>query len=204
MSHHQKGEDPEVPLDISDDDIYQAMKEISGYLDVTPGDLKEVYALAYRHAFGRLTTSVKARDIMTREVAWVRPDTPLLEVAQVMAQRGVAGVPVLDETGKVMGVISETDFLARMGSKSRKSFMEVVADCLKEKGCKAITIRGRQAKERMTSPAVTVGEEATVMEITNLFRKKGINRVPVVRQDGRLVGIVSRADILKATYGRVA
>jgi len=58
-----------VPVDISDEDIYEAMKDISGYLDITPADLKEVYLKAYRHAVTRLTRSVKVRDVMTRDVA---------------------------------------------------------------------------------------------------------------------------------------
>ena len=71
-----------VPVDISDDDIYEAMKDISGYLDITPGDFKEVYLKAYRHAVLRLTRSVRVTEVMTKDVAAVSGDTPLEVVAE--------------------------------------------------------------------------------------------------------------------------
>ncbi|MDD2901049.1 MAG: CBS domain-containing protein [Syntrophales bacterium] len=182
--------------DISDEDIYEAMKEIPGYLDITPGDFKEVYVLAYRQAQERLLHRATAKEIMTREVAWVRVDTPLQEVAELMAQRGVSGVPVLDGANRVVGVISEKDFLKRMSSQGITNFMAVVAGCLRDKGCKAVGIRGRQADDLMNSPAVTVREDTPVLEIARLFKEKAINRVPVLDAQGRLAGIVSRGDLL--------
>ena len=191
------------PLNISDDDIFAAMKDISGYLDITPADLKELYLAAYRHARERLTGSYKAKDIMTREVAWVHPDTPLAQVAEIMAQRDIAGVPVVDTGGRVVGVISEKDFLGHMGAKDINNFMGLVAQCLREKGCKAVGIRGKTAADLMTSPAVTVGENTPIMELANILKEKGINRLPVIDSQGRLKGIVSRADILSSIYQNI-
>jgi len=185
-----------VAPDISDDDIFAAMKEISGYLDITPGDFKEVYLLAFRHAQERLQRQVTAREIMTREVAWVRVHTPLQEVAELMAGRGVSGVPVVDDSSRVVGVISEKDFLRRMSHRKVTSFMAVVAECLRDKGCKAVGIRGRQAEDLMSSPAITVTQDTPVLEIIKLFKEKSINRAPVLDAQGRLSGIVSRGDLL--------
>lgn len=187
-------------IEISDDDIYEAMKDISGYIDITPGDFKEVYKLAYRRALEHIMRSVKAADIMTSKVLTVRRDTPLQEVSEVMASGGVAGVPVVEEDGSVAGVISEKDFLRRMGADETRSFMAVVAECLKGKGCVAVSIRAKTAEDIMTSPAITVREDTTVMEIADIFTKKGINRVPVINSEGHLVGIVSRADIVRAPF----
>jgi len=183
------------PVDISDDDIYDAMKEIPGYLDITPGDFKEVYRFAYRHAVERFS-SVKAGDAMVRKVVSVTRKTPLVQVAEAMARHGVSGVPVVEEGERVVGVISEKDFLTRMGEQDAKTFMGVVAECLKGKGCVAVPIRGQNAEDIMTSPAVTVNEETSIMEIANILTEKNINRVPVINQQGRLVGIISRADVV--------
>ena len=183
------------PVDISDDDIYDAMKEIPGYLDITPGDFKEVYRFAYQHAVERFS-SVKAGDAMVRKVVSVTRKTPLVQVAEAMARHGVSGVPVVEEGERVVGVISEKDFLTRMGEQDAKNFMGVVAECLKGKGCVAVPIRGQNAEDIMTSPAVTVNEETSIMEIANIFTEKNINRVPVINQQGRLVGIISRADVV--------
>ena len=167
------------PLDISDDDILEAMKEISGYLDVTPGDFKEIYRLAYKYAVERLSRSVKARDVMTREVVSTTRDTPLKEVAESMARYGISGVPVVEDGESVVGVISEKDFLLHMGAEDKKTFMGVVAECLEGEGCVAVSVRGQNAGDIMSSPAVTVDEDTFIMEIANIFAQKNINRVPV-------------------------
>ena len=191
-------------IDLKDEDIYEAMKSIPGYLDITPGDFKEVYHLAYAHALERLSRAVTAREIMTREVVSVRPDTPLAEVAEAMGSRGISGVPVVDDAGRVVGVISEKDFLTHLGVAEPKNFMTLVASCLQSQGCVALPIKKRLAADLMSSPAVTVGPETSVKEIAALFTAKGINRVPVTDPDGRLLGIVTRGDLVKAALGGAA
>ena len=190
-------------IELSDDDIYEAMKDVQGYLDITPTDLKTIYTFAYRHALERITGSVKARDIMTTQVLSVTRETPLMEVAELMARENISGLPVVDKDGKPAGIISEKDFLSHMGSGDKSHFMSVVAECLRGKGCVAVPIRSQKAEDIMTSPAVTVGEDTPAMEIAGIFTKKNINRVPVIARDGRIIGIVSRADIVRASLKNV-
>lgn len=116
-----------------------------------------------------------------------------------MARNAISGIPVVIKDRKVVGVISEKDFLSRMGGKSAKSFMGVIAECLKGKGCVAVSIREQCARDIMTSPAITVSEATSVNEIAGIFTEKNINRVPVINPDGVLTGIVSRADIVRAS-----
>ncbi len=184
--------------DISDDDIYEAMKEIQGYLDITPSDLKEIYRHAFRHARERVSRPVKAAEVMTRAVHHVRVDTPLKDVAELLARQGISGVPVLDKTGRVAGVITEKDFLIRMGAPGTTHVMGIIAACLGGKGCVAMPIRGRAASDIMAAPAVIVHEDTSTLEILDIFTTKNINRVPVVDGSGKLTGIVSRADLLRA------
>jgi len=185
-----------VEIRISDDDIYEAMKDIPGYLDITPKDFKEVYQLACQHTLNRIASSIRASDIMTKQVFFVKPDLPLRKVAELMGKHGISGLPVVDEHKRVVGVISERDFLLKMGDSDINNFMTVIANCLQNKGCLAIPIRAQKAADIMTTPAISVKENATVLEINNVFQKKQINRVPVVDQKDFLQGIVTRADIL--------
>ena len=187
------------PMDISDDDILKAMKDISGYLDITPGDFKEIYRIAYKHAVERFTYSITAEDIMTREVVFVKKDTSLEKVAEIMDRHEISGVPVVGADQSVVGVISEKDFLFHMGAKNEKSFMGVVLHCLKESGCIAISMRKQKAADIMTSPAVTVSEHTPVAEIANIFTEKNINRTPVADRNNKLLGIVTRADIVRSS-----
>ena len=105
MAKHSEGEEMGIPksVDITDEDVYDAMKEIPGYLDITPGDFKEVYRQAYRRAVERLRRSVKAKDVMTREVIFVDINTPMKEVAQTLGSHGISGLPVVDLEGMVVG-----------------------------------------------------------------------------------------------------
>jgi CBS domain-containing protein len=199
MDQKKKKEDPASDPEISDDDIYAAMKDIQGYLDISPADLKEIYKLAYRHALQRITRSVKARDIMTRQVFSVRRDTPLRAVAELMAEKTVSGIPVLDENDRIAGIISEKDFLGHLGAGDKIHFMSVIAECLQGKGCIAMPMRSQKAEDIMTSPAVTVEEDAATIEIAGIFAEKQINRVPVIDREGKLTGIISRADIVRAS-----
>jgi len=185
-------------MEISDKDIHEAMKDIPGYLDITTGDFKELYRLTYRHALKRIADSIKARDIMTSEVVSVKRETPLTKVARLMAEKGVSGVPVIGDDRKVAGVISEKDFLSRMGASNTRTFMGVVSECLKGKGCVALSIRAKNAEDIMVTPAITVSEDSTLLDITNIFKERKINRVPVVDKEGCLTGIISRNDIVEA------
>ncbi len=198
MSSHPDKKKHLYDLEISDKDILEAMKDIPGYIDITTGDFKELYKLAYRHTLARITQSVRARDIMTREVITIKRETPLKEVAALMAEKGVSGVPVIEEDRKVAGVISEKEFLSRMGADNTRTFMGVVAECLKGEGCVAFSIRVKNAEDIMTSPAVTVTEETVLMDITKIFKERNINRVPILDSEGHLTGIVSRNDIVEA------
>lgn len=186
-------------LKISDEDVLAAMKRIPGYIDITPGDFKEIYALAFELASERLSGSLTAADVMTRRIISVTLDTPLTEAADIMARQGISGVPVLDGEGKVAGIISEKDFLAQMGGAPLQSFMDVVAQCLKNKGCLALSLRNQRAADIMRAPVIAVEPYTPVNEISRLFVEKAINRVPVLDSTLRPVGIVSRGDLVRSS-----
>lgn len=182
--------------EISKEDIYEAMKTVSGYLDITPDDFALLYRAAFRHAMERIKTAVQAKNIMTRTVISVRPNTPLAQVASLMGKNHISGIPVTNENDEVLGLISEKDFLRNMGSQT-SNFMEVVAACLGKGGCAAISVRKSLAEDIMTAPAITVKGTTPILELSRLFHEKGINRVPVVSEENKLIGIVSRADLVK-------
>lgn len=196
-----QGPDRAPDIDLTEDDVREAMAEIPGYLDITPGDFQELYRLALRHAWQRLRRSMTTREVMTAPVVAVRPESPLDEVAERMARARVSGVPVVDASERVVGVVSEADFLSRMSDAAGRSFLGVIARCLRGKGCPAASFRGRTAADIMSSPPVTVLEDTPITEVAALMTASHVNRVPVVSRQGRLVGIVSRADLIRAHLG---
>ncbi|MDQ7842308.1 MAG: CBS domain-containing protein [Armatimonadota bacterium] len=139
-----------------------------------------------------------ARDVMTRQVITVRPETPVKEVAGLMLTHRVSGLPVVTLTGELVGIVTEADLLYKEtppeseGGRPRRGLLPL--------GRAAEAVRkaeGVRAQDVMTAPVVTVGEATPLREVAALMVRRRINRVPVIR-DGRLVGIVSRADVLRA------
>ena len=117
-------------LGVTKEDIIQAMKKISGYLDITPTDFMEVYQVAYTHAFERLTSSIKAQDVMTKKVISIDENLSPIDTVKLMARHNISGLPVLNIDNKVSGIISEKDFLKRMNTSKQPSFMNVILQCL--------------------------------------------------------------------------
>ncbi len=147
-------------------------------------------------ATARPPVRLLARDVMTSPVITVRPDTPIKEVARLLLTHHISGVPVVDEAGTLVGILTEADLLY----KERPEVEEGGLLRLFRRGRLAEAERkaeGLVARDLMTSPVITVPEDTPIREIASLMTRHRINRVPVVR-DGRVVGIVSRADILKA------
>jgi len=184
---------------LTDEDIYEAMKTIPGYIDITPGDFKELYCIAYKHAVERFAHSVTAKDVMVERVLYVMPDTPVAEIAEILGNNGISGLPVIDSGRKVVGVVSEKDILRQLGLKNTVNFMAIVARCLRAGGCISLPVKAPTAKEIMTTPAITVRANTDLLEVMELLAKNGINRLPVTDPEGRLLGILARNDILNAT-----
>ena len=195
MNKNSKWE--ECPVDISDDDIFLAMEHINGYIDITSSDFKDIYKIAYQQAIERLYQSFKAMDLMSQPVIFVQTDTSLLETSIVMAENNISGVPVVDTDQCVVGIISEKDFLREMGGKYYQSFMGVVSHCLNNKGCVAVSLQNKSAKDIMSSTPICVQEDTTIIQIADLFDNNKINRVPVINQSGKMTGIVARSDLIQ-------
>ena len=184
-----------LSVEILEQDVIEAMKAIQGYIDITPGDFKEVYQVAYDLAIKRLLTALKALDLMTQPVQMVNQETALVEAAAFLAEKQISGAPVIDQDGKIVGVVSEKDFLKEMGFGATPSFMQIATHCLNNKSCMIGKLRNRTVGDIMTRPPVTGAPEMTIGEISNLFVARKINRLPILSADGRPVGIVTRTDL---------
>jgi CBS domain-containing protein len=139
------------------------------------------------------------KDVMTADVFTVRQDTTYEAIAAALRQHHVSAFPVLDELGKVIGVVSESDLLAKLAlgisDEGHASITGILSWHQLEKA-RAIT-----AQELMTSPAYTVSPQDTVEQAARLMYRRNVKRLPVTDGEGRLAGIVSRTDLL-AVFGR--
>lgn len=140
---------------------------------------------------------MRAKDVMTTDVVTAGPETPVTEIAKTLLERRISGLPVVDEGGAVIGIVSEGDLMRReeSGTERHPSWWLSLLLGPEERAAAYVKGHGRLAKDVMTRTVVTVGEDATLDEIAGLLEKHHVKRVPVVRE-GRLVGVVSRANLL--------
>jgi CBS domain-containing protein len=150
---------------------------------------------------------MKARDVMTANVISVGPDRGIHELARLLLDKGISGVPVVDAGGRPIGMVSESDLIGRRDSDQearRDRWLRLLAEgeLLNSEFLASLHSPDRRARDIMASPIVSVSEEAEVGEIARLLIAHHIKRVPVVR-DGQVVGIVSRVDLLRAIAGNI-
>jgi len=139
------------------------------------------------------------QDVMTSKVNTVGRETPLRDVASLLINNGISGVPVVDAAGEVLGIVSEADFLVKeQGAKAvhHRRFASLLGETA-EARAQMEKLAARTAGEAMTSPAVTIGPSRPIHEAAEIMTGSGINRLPVVK-DGCLVGIVTRTDLVRA------
>ena len=142
---------------------------------------------------------MRAHQIMTRQVITVATGAPIVEAANTMLHNHISGLPVVDETGKLAGIISQGDFIRRaeIGTQRKRGRWlklllgpgRVASDFVRE--------RGRKVGEIMTLDLCTVTEDATLEDIVSLMEQNNVKRLPVMRGD-QLVGIVTRSNLLQA------
>lgn len=135
------------------------------------------------------------RDAMTTGVATVTPQTPLKEVARILIDRRISGVPVVDAEGTVLGIVSEGDFLlkeARGTTDHRRLWSR-----LRNREHDAEIALATTAGDLMTTPAITIDAGQSLHAAAALMASRTVNRLPVV-DGGKLVGILTRADVVRA------
>lgn len=138
------------------------------------------------------------REVMTASVVSVGPDTPIKEVARLLAERRISGLPVVGEDGAILGVVTEGDLLVKerdLGAIGRRPLARIFGESRDMRSLRA-KAAARTAGEAMSAPAITVDGDAPIHEAASVMIERKVNRLPVV-DGGRLVGIVARADIVR-------
>jgi CBS domain-containing protein len=140
---------------------------------------------------------MRVDDVMTTDVATVTPGASLKDVARILVERDISGVPVVDADGDVLGVVSEADLLAKERAEppTRGGPLAWLVDPIEV--IERRKLGARLAGEVMTSPAVTIAPYRNLATAAGIMLDNRVNRLPVV-SDGKLVGIVTRADLVRA------
>jgi CBS domain-containing protein len=138
-----------------------------------------------------------AKDIMTTDVVTIAPELGVEQIAQLLMSCGISGVPVVDAEDRLVGMVSEGDLLRRReaGTERHRSWWLNLLAGPEDRAREFVKTHGHKAEDVMTRAVVTVAPETPVGEIAQILEKRRIKRVPVI-EDGKIVGIVSRANLL--------
>jgi CBS domain-containing protein len=140
-----------------------------------------------------------ASDVMTRNVISVAPDATVAQAVELMLERGISGLFVVDATGTLAGIVTEGDLLRRdeLGTERRRSWWLRLIASPGRQAADFTRTHGRRVADVMTHDVISVRADAPLEEIVTLMEEHRIKRVPVLEGD-RVVGVVSRADLLRA------
>ena len=142
-------------------------------------------------------------DVMTEEPIVVSPDTPILEVAKILIDNKIGGIPVVDDNGALVGIITDGDLIMQDIKLQFPSYIQfidgvflspVAVSRFEDRLRKAI---GANVEDVMTTDVVTIGPDDSVADAATLMVENRVSRIPVVA-DGRVVGIVTKADVVKS------
>jgi CBS domain-containing protein len=139
---------------------------------------------------------MKTRDAMTADVIAVSPDESVQKAAQLMANHGISGLPVVDANGQLVGMISEGDLVMRQAARRSRPWWRAFFDDPDTLAREYQRATGRTVREAMTRAVVSVSPDVGVDAVSRILLDRGLRRLPVV-EGGRLVGIISRGDIVK-------
>ncbi len=148
---------------------------------------------------------MKARDLMTTNVVTVKPDTKVRDVAALMLEKHISGVPVLDDNGKLVGMISEGDLLRRpeLGTEKHRRRWLAFFSRADEQAREFTKSHALRAGDVMTKQVLHIAEDTPLGDVVGLMEKHRVKRLPVLSK-GKLVGIVSRVDLIRALATRQA
>lgn len=193
---HAGGDDlPE--LELTNEDILEAMQHIPGYIDISTADFQEVYHLAHRQALKRLFRGVRAGTLMRVGMEPLLPDMRLDQAAASMARQGLKSLPVIGINGRVVGMLTETDFLRRLNA---DTFLELLLRLMDDVGGFSHRCHETLVSEAMMGTPVTIDEQAGFFQMIRAFHQHEGRSMPVVDTDGRLCGLLLRKDFIEAFH----
>jgi len=137
------------------------------------------------------------RDVMRSEVASARPETPAAEVVTLLLQKGYRSMPVVDENGRPLGIITDGDLLRRTGLGARLDLQKELPEVDWQQQLAMLRAQGGTAEALMTSPIITIPAAASLRQAVQRMTAHDLKRLPVVDESGRLTGWISRVDILR-------
>jgi len=180
------------------EDFQQALKEFDTYIDITLEDLMQIDRMANKHARLRETEGLTVREIMTTEMITVTPDTPLSDAARILVEQRISGLPVTGDDGKLVGVVTEADFLCAMGIPCHHpthSVWQTLENMFRHPP--RTTDMPSKVGDIMVAQVVSINENKTLHDVIEQMKKHHIKRIIVTDDQDRVSGIITRSNLVQ-------
>jgi CBS domain-containing protein len=153
------------------------------------------------HIGSKMGVEMLVRDVMTKNVLSISKYESIMNVANVLTEKNISGLPVVDKEKKVLGIVTQADILSMVGVSREHTFKDLLRYMLGERLPEKKM--GDLAGDIMTSPALTIRPDANIAEAVKIMDERRIRRLTVTDAQNNLIGILTRADILKAVINKL-
>jgi len=185
-------------------DFKHALQEIDSFIDVSLEDLMQIHHMAEKYAQLRQAEQLKVRDIMTTEVASVRPETPLRDAARMLLEMRISGLPVVDSNDRLAGIVTEADFLCAMGIPCHHPAHNLWQSL--ESMFRHQAVRSEnpdKVADIMVTQIITLQADNTLHDVIEAMKHHHIKRVIITNDRQQLVGIVTRSNLVRVLLQQI-
>jgi len=187
-------------------DFQQALQSMGTYIDITVDDLMSLTQRAEQLANRRTTEAIGVSRVMSQPVRTVHPQTPLTEAAHLMVSERISGLPVVDDDDKLVGIITEADFLRALGVPAHQPHhtlwqtLESLFSHLTRHG--ELEAPDTPVTEHMVKNVVCVHPEQDMHDVIEVMKRNSVKRVVVCDNERRVLGMVTRSDLVRIFFDR--
>lgn len=195
---------PPHQSDLREEDFINALAEFDSYVDVSVEELMQIQQRARKHSRLRQIEQTRIHDIMTRELATVRPDTLLREAAARLLELRISGLPVVDEAYRPIGIVTEADFLCALGIPCHHpahSLWQTIDTMFRHPA--HIGAIPETVADIMVKQLITIEDHQTLHEGIAQMKKHHIKRLVVVNTEGKLCGMVTRSNLVSVLLQQI-
>ena len=187
-------------------DFQQALQSMDTYIDITVDDLMALTQRAEQFASRRATEGIGVRRVMSQPVHTVHPQTPLTDAAHLMVTERISGLPVVDDGGRLVGIITEADFLRALGVPTHQPHhtlwqtLESLFSHLARYG--DLEAPDSEVTEHMVKNVVSVSPDQDVHGVIEVMKRNNVKRVVVCDSERQVLGMVTRSDLVRIFFDR--
>jgi CBS domain-containing membrane protein len=180
------------------DDLQHALREMDSYIDVSESDLARIYALAAMHANKRRIGEVSCRDVMSANPISLHFDTELEAAWRTLHQSNIKGAPVVDAFGRLLGMVTVNDLMRHATDYEQSGSLGERLRAFLQRTPGHVATKAEVVGQIMSRPAISCRDHQHIVDVIPAFTEKGIHHLPVLDESGKVVGMLTRSDVMRA------